>query len=96
MTIELARSAFTGARPRVLLLVHSYRKLAGVELHVHTLARGLRDRYQFGIAYPVNEQVHFPENNQNDLPGATLAPDIHFRAEHDGGLVQMAGSFAPN
>ncbi len=74
MAIELARSGFNGDRPRVLVLAHCYRTLAGVELHIDTLARALRDRFQFGVAYPVRDQVHFlNENNlRTILPGAVV------------------------
>ena len=100
MAIELARSGFTGDRPRVLVVVHSYRKLAGVELHVHTLARALRDRYQFGIAYPVNEQVHFlNENNlRTILAGAIIPwPQTPFSEPNmTAALVQMVEFFRPD
>ncbi len=70
----MSSSATPAARPRVLMLVHSFGKLTGVELHVHTLTQALRDRFEFGIAYPVQDQVHFldAENGKTVLPGASM------------------------
>ncbi|HEV8062515.1 MAG TPA: glycosyltransferase [Gemmataceae bacterium] len=74
MTTEPAQSVNPPSRPRILFLLHSFGKLTGVELHVHTLARALRDRYHIGLAYPSAGQVHFLDANgaQTVLPGAMI------------------------
>src|SRR5262245_32379036 len=51
-----------GGRPRLLLLLHQYENLAGVELHTRALAEGLRDRYQIAIAYPAADHLRLVDD----------------------------------
>src|SRR4051812_37628188 len=100
VAIAMSSAVAPAVRPRILMLVHSYGKLTGVELHVYTLVTSLRDRYDFGIAFPVHDQVHFIDhrNVKTILAGAPMPwPETPIsRPELTAAFEQIVKQFRPD